>query len=76
MHTTLFHLLDQDATQQPKANVKSLLKVKRHIRHTSLMLSIHLLNFQILGAQFPKFPVRTKEARLRYMPYPAGISCR
>ncbi len=58
MHTTLFHLLDQDATQQPKASVKSLLK--RHIRHTSLMLSIHLLNFQILGAQFPKFPVRTK----------------
>ena len=60
MHTTLFHLLDQDATQQPKASVKSL--SKRHIRHTSLMFSVHLLNFQILGAQFPKFPVRTKEA--------------
>ena len=74
MHTTLLHLLDQDATQQPKASMKSL--SKRHIRHTSLMLSIHLLNFQILGAQFPKFPGKTKEARLRYMPYPAGISCR
>ena len=45
---------------QPKASVKSLLK--RHITRTSLMLSIHLLNFQILGAQFPKFPGRTKEA--------------
>ncbi len=49
---------------QPK--VKSL--AKRHIRHTSLMLSIYLLlNFQILGAQFPKFPVRTKVAQLRYI---------
>ena len=74
MHTTLFQFLELDATQQPKASVKSL--SKRHIRLTSLMLSIHLLNFQILGAQFPKFPVRTKEARLRYMPYPDGISCR